>query len=174
MTMSTRMRCPTPACAALAPAPPLARRQLHAGRVQSLQGASKAPPRRLRRLVDARAPPIPARARSHSIARAAAAQPPASPQAPRAPRAVAVAVDTSPDSRFALRWTMDNLLRRGDVVHLLHVIPAPPSEVRAGRPRFGRAPGASAASTSLYSPRPEQPCFFWGCGGFQKCVFSSV
>jgi len=38
-------------------------------------------------------------------------------------RQLAVAVDDSQHSEKALRWTMDNLYREGDTVHIIHVVP---------------------------------------------------
>ncbi|RLN23828.1 hypothetical protein C2845_PM07G25150 [Panicum miliaceum] len=78
------------------------------------------------------APPVPAPVRLSAAAQAAAIQPssprfffsslagsnPASPH-----RRIAIAVDLSDESAFAVKWAVQNYLRPGDAVVLLHVRP---------------------------------------------------
>ncbi|CAD7696829.1 unnamed protein product [Ostreobium quekettii] len=57
-------------------------------------------------------------------------------------RQLVVAVDDSEESEKALRWTVNNFYRSGDVIHILHVIPF--------------LPGQAVAGAVYYSPPPSE------------------
>lgn len=49
-------------------------------------------------------------------------------------RKVLVAVDSSVESEDALRWTLHNMYRPGDVLHFLHVVPRQEPAATYGAP----------------------------------------
>ncbi|KAL0399959.1 UNVERIFIED_CONTAM: Universal stress protein PHOS34 [Sesamum radiatum] len=50
-------------------------------------------------------------------------------------RRIGIAVDLSEESAYAVKWAVDNYLRFGDAVILLHVLSLPPSSMaRTGAP----------------------------------------
>ncbi|KAI7840666.1 hypothetical protein COHA_005588 [Chlorella ohadii] len=48
------------------------------------------------------------------------------------PRVLLLAVDDSDVSETVLEWTIDNVYKQGDEIHLLHIIPVPMPEVIGG------------------------------------------
>jgi nucleotide-binding universal stress UspA family protein len=64
------------------------------------------------------------------------------------PRTLIVAVDDSDTSERACEWTARNLWRKGDVIHLLHVITALPSVV------YGAGPMSGLGSQFVYVLEP--------------------
>jgi nucleotide-binding universal stress UspA family protein len=64
------------------------------------------------------------------------------------PRTLIVAVDDSDTSERACEWTATNLWRKGDVIHLLHVITALPSVV------YGAGPMSGLGSQFVYVLEP--------------------
>lgn len=49
-----------------------------------------------------------------------------------APRVLLLAVDNSDTSEEVLEWSINNVMKEGDEIHLLHIIPVPMPEVIGG------------------------------------------
>eukprot|EP00891_Asterochloris_glomerata_P003265 jgi/Astpho2/3265/fgenesh1_pg.00053_%23_3_t len=70
----------------------------------------------------------------------------------RAPRVVAIAVDDTVDAEEAVQWAVSNVIRAGDVVHLLHVI----SDPRSSSTPVGSSSAGAQSMPSFVEPQERK------------------
>lgn len=81
-------------------------------------------------------------------------------------RKVLVAVNAGAESENALQWTLENLYRQGDLLHLLHVVPRQQTATSYGAPpidflpqmKSKASPGASQEALTFIKERLLPMC----------------
>eukprot|EP00879_Flechtneria_rotunda_P003575 GHRR01003809.1.p1 GENE.GHRR01003809.1~~GHRR01003809.1.p1 ORF type:complete len:175 (+),score=39.74 GHRR01003809.1:47-526(+) len=71
-------------------------------------------------------------------------------------RVLVIAVDDSDDSQKAFQWTIDNIYRDGDELHVLHVVPRLAFAARLGVPPVDFVPAAENNTYETAVQRAEQ------------------